>query len=177
MKDYANRNISKKRNITRKKTVFRSKKNNSPLISRNIISGIILLALILGATSFFYFETDISSIKPRESSNNIKIDFPTSLVKNSVLIETELDESFLSCEYFVQIGAYGNKKYAYEAKEILSEIELITINEIYSNSKPGKLLHSVITGPYENRSAANNIKEKITNRGFDPQLRTLCKKN
>ena len=39
------------------------------------------------------------------------------------------------------------------------------------------ILHSVITGPYENRSAANNIKEKITNIGFDPQLRTLCKKN
>ena len=93
------------------------------------------------------------------------------------LIETESEENFLSCEYFVQIGAYGNKKYAYEAKDILNEIELITINEIYSSSKPGKLLHSVITGPYENRSAANNIKEKITNRGFDPQLRTLCEKN
>ena len=177
MKDYANRNKSRKRNITRKKTVFRSKKNNSPLISKKIISGIILLAITLGAISFLYFDTDVTTIKPRESSNNIKIDFPTSLAKNSVLIETELDENFLSCEYFVQIGAYGNKKYAYEAKEILSEIELITINEIYSNSKPGKLLHSVITGPYENRSAANNIKEKITNRGFDPQLRTLCKKN
>mgnify|MGYP001383789024 FL=1 len=177
MKDYANRNKSRKRNITRKKTVFRSKKNNSPLISNKIISGIILLAITLGAISFLYFDTDVATIKSRESSNNIKIDFPTSLAKNSVLIETELDESILSCEYFVQIGAYGNKKYAYEAKEILSEIELITINEIYSNSKPGKLLHSVITGPYENRSAANNIKEKITNIGFDPQLRTLCKKN
>ena len=176
MKDYANRNKSRKRNITRKKTVFRSKKNNSPLISNKIISGIILLAITLGAISFLYFDTDVATIKSRESSNNIKIDFPTSLAKNSVLIETELGESFLSCEYFVQIGAYGNKKYAYEAKEILSEVELITINEIYSNSKPGKLLHSVITGPYENRSAANNIKEKITNIGFDPQLRTLCKK-
>ena len=112
-----------------------------------------------------------------KSSNKIKIDFPTSLAKNSVLIETESEENFLSCEYFVQIGAYGNKKYAYEAKDILNEIELITIDEIYSSSKPGKLLHSVITGPYENRSAANNIKEKITNRGFDPQLRTLCEKN
>jgi hypothetical protein len=177
MKDYANRNKSRKRNIARKKTVFRSKKDNSPLISKNIISGIILLALALGAVSFLYFDTDVSSIKPRESSNKIKIDFPTSLTKNSVLIEIESEENFLSCEYFVQIGAYGNKKYAYEAKDILNEIELITINEIYSSAKPGKLLHSVITGPYENRSAANNIKEKITNRGFDPQLRTLCEKN
>ena len=89
MKDYANRNKSRKRNITRKKTVFRSKKDNSPLISKNIISGIILLALALGAVSLLYFDTDVSSIKPRESSNKIKIDFPTSLTKNSVLIETE----------------------------------------------------------------------------------------
>ena len=88
------------------------------------------------AVSLLYFDTDVSTIKPRESSNKIKIDFPTSLTKNSVLIETESEENFLSCEYFVQIGAYGNKKYAYEAKDILNEIELITINEIYSSSKP-----------------------------------------
>ena len=83
----------------------------------------------------------------------------------------------MSCEYFVQIGAYGNKKYAYEAQEILSNIELISINEIYSASNPGKLLFSVLSGPYENRSAANNAKEQITKNGFDPRLRTLCKKN
>ena len=177
MKDYANRNRSRKKNITRKKTVFRSKKNNSPLISKKYNFGIIILAITLGAISFLYFDTDVTSIKTRESSNIVKIDFPTSLIEDSVLIETNTKENFLSCEYFVQIGAYGNKKYAYEAKDILSEIEFITINEIYSNSSPGKILHSVITGPYENRSAANNIKEKITNRGFDPQLRTLCKKN
>ena len=93
MKDYANRNKSRKRNITRKKTVFRSKKDNSPLISKNIISGIILLALALGAVSLLYFDTDVSTIKPRESSNKIKIDFPTSLTKNSVLIETESEEN------------------------------------------------------------------------------------
>jgi cell division protein FtsN len=177
MKDYANRNRSRRKNITRKKTVFRSKKNNSPLVSKNIVFGIIILAITMGAISFLYFETDVTSIKTRENTNIVKIDFPTSLIEGSVLIETDSKENFLSCEYFVQIGAYGNKKYAYEAKDILSEIEFITINEIFSNASPGKILHSVITGPYENRSAANNIKEKITNRGFDPQLRTLCKKN
>ena len=77
----------------------------------------------------------------------------------------------------VQIGAYGNKKYAYEAKNILNEIELISINEVYSASNPTKLLHSVISGPFENRSAANNAKEQITKNGFDPRLRVLCKKN
>ena len=42
---------------------------------------------------------------------------------------------------------------------------------------PGKPLNSVISGPYLNRSAANNAKEKITKSGFDPRLRTLCKEN
>ena len=56
-----------------------------------------------------------------------------------------------------------------------SEIQNISINEVYSSLNPGKLLHSVISGPYENRSAANNSKEKITKNGFDPRLRTTCK--
>ena len=63
-----------------------------------------------------------------------------------------------------------------EAGEILDEIKFMTINDIYSSSDPGRLLHSVLSGPYENRSAANNAKEKITKKGFEPQLRTLCKK-
>ena len=69
----------------------------------------------------------------------------------------------------------GNKKYALEAENMLNaEIQNISINGVYSSSNPGKLLHSVISGPYENRSAANNAKEKITKKGFDPQLRTSC---
>jgi cell division protein FtsN len=97
-------------------------------------------------------------------------------MEDSVLIETNNFSDDLECEYFVQIGAYGNKKYAYEAVKILDTIEFMTINDIYSSSDPGKLLHSVLSGPYENRSAANNAKEKITKKGFEPQLRTLCKK-
>ena len=58
-----------------------------------------------------------------------------------------------------------------------NDIEKISINEIYSSIEPSKLLHSVISGPYENKSLANNTKEKITKTGFDPRLRTLCKKN
>ena len=57
------------------------------------------------------------------------------------------------------------------------KIEKISINEIYSTTQLGKLLHSVISGPYENKSLANNTKEKITKIGFDPRLRTVCKKN
>ena len=78
----------------------------------------------------------------------------------------------------MQVGAYGNKKYAYEAINMLSgEIKNLTINEVYSTLLPGKPLNSVISGPYVNRSAANNAKEKITKSGFEPRLRTLCKEN
>jgi hypothetical protein len=177
MKDYAKRNSSIKNNINVKKTIFRSKKKSASVVSSNVLFGLLLISSMLAVISFTYFDTDIKSVVPRENLNNITIDFPTSLIKNSVLIESKDDLSFMSCEYFVQIGAYGNKKYAYEAKEILNDIKLISINEIYSASKPSKLLHSVLSGPYENRSVANNAKEQITKSGFDPRLRTLCKKN
>jgi hypothetical protein len=177
MKDYAKRNSSTKNNINVKKTIFRSKKKSAPVVSSNVLFGLLLISSMLAVISFTYFDTDIKSVVPRENLNNITIDFPTSLIENSILIESKDDLSFMSCEYFVQIGAYGNKKYAYEAKEILNDIKLISINEIYSASNPSKLLHSVLSGPYENRSVANNVKEQITKSGFDPRLRTLCKKN
>lgn len=177
MKDYAKRNSSIKNNINVKKTIFRSKKKSASVVSSNVLFGLLLISSMLAVISFTYFDTDIKSVVPRENLNNITIDFPTSLLENSILIESTDKDNFMSCEYFVQIGAYGNKKYAYEAKEILKEINLITINEIYGASNPTKLLHSVLSGPYENRSAANNAKEQITKSGFDPRLRTLCKKN
>ena len=177
MRDYANRSSSKRNSIRAKKTIFRSKKKNTSIISGSLLLGLLLMSIMLAAVSFMYLDTDIDEIEPRKNLNNITIDFPTSLIESSILIESGDEESFMSCEYFVQIGAYGNKKYAYEAKEILNEINLVSINEIYSASNPGKLLHSVLSGPYENRSAANNAKEQITKSGFDPRLRTLCKKN
>lgn len=177
MKDFANKTSAKRRNITKKKTLFRARDKSDPVVSKKSIFTLISLALCLALISIVYFDTDVIEIEPKNSSNNITIDFPSSLVKDAVLIETKILKDFESCEYFVQIGAYGNKKYAYEAKNILNEIELISINEVYSTSNPTKLLHSVISGPFENRSAANNAKEQITKNGFDPRLRVLCKKN
>ena len=58
---------------------------------------------------------------------------------------------------------------------LMGEIQNISIDIVYSTQLPGKPLNSVISGPYENRSAANNAREKITENGFDPRLRTLCK--
>jgi len=177
MKDYANRKSLSRSKGKAKKTVYRSKRKNVEVVPSVFLLGLGFTAFFLIVISVFYFGTDIKSIDQRNINNTVTINFPTSLMEDSVLIETNKLDDTLECEYFVQVGAYGNKKYAYEAVEMLNEIEFMTINDIYSASKPGKLLHSVLSGPYENRSAANNAKEKITKNGFDPQLRTLCKKN
>ena len=177
MKDFANIK-QKRRKPKKKKTVFSSRKSSTRTVSSNTLMVLLLISLGLAATSFFYFKTDVSSIKSSNVTNSVTIDFPTSLLENSVLIEFNEENVLMECEYFVQVGAYGNKKYAIEAVNILDDnISDLTINEVYSTNLPGKLLNSVISGPYLNRSAANNAKEKITKSGFDPRLRTLCKEN
>ena len=177
MKDFAN--IKKnKRKIIKKKSVFTSNRPLNRTISSSTILFLIFVSFSLVVTSMFYFKTDVISFKPESSTNSISIDFPSSLLENSVLIEFNEENSLMNCNYFVQIGAYGNKKYAIEAMNIVSDdIKDITINEVYSSLLPGKLLNSVISGPYSNRSSANNAKEKITKMGFDPRLRTVCKEN
>ena len=177
MKDFANLKTKKTR-PAKKKAVFSSRKPSTRTISFNTIIILIFFSFGLAATSIFYFKTDVVSIKPNNTSNSVTIDFPSSLMENSVLIEFNESDVMMECEYFVQVGAYGNKKYAIEAINILNdEINDLTINEVYSTNMPGRLLNSVISGPYLNRSAANNAKEKITKSGFDPRLRTLCKEN
>ena len=177
MKDFANIK-QKRRKPKKKRIVFSSRKSSTRTISSNTLMVLLCISLGLVATSIFYFKTDVSSIKPSNVTNSVTIDFPTSLMENSVLIEFNEENVLMECEYFVQVGAYGNKKYAIEAVNILDDdISDLTINEVYSTNLPGKLLNSVISGPYLNRSAANNAKEKITKSGFDPRLRTLCKEN
>ena len=177
MKDFANIK-QKRRKPKKKRTVFSSRKSSTRTISSNTLMVLLCVSLGLAATSIFYFKTDVSSIKQGNVTNSVTIDFPTSLMENSVLIEFNEENVLMECEYFVQVGAYGNKKYAIEAVNILDDdISDLTINEVYSTNLPGKLLNSVISGPYLNRSAANNAKEKITKSGFDPRLRTLCKEN
>ena len=177
MKDFANIK-QKRRKPKKKRTVFSSRKSSTRTISSNTLMVLLFISLGLAATSIFYFKTDVSSIKVSNVTNSVTIDFPTSLMENSVLIEFNEENVLMECEYFVQVGAYGNKKYAIEAVNILDDdISDLTINEVYSTNLPGKLLNSVISGPYLNRSAANNAKEKITKSGFDPRLRTLCKEN
>ena len=177
MKDFANIKKSK-RKIIKKKSVFTSNRPLNRTISSSTILFLIFVSFSLVVTSMFYFKTDVISFKSESSTNSISIDFPSSLLENSVLIEFNEDNSLMNCNYFVQIGAYGNKKYAIEAMNIINDdIKDITINEVYSSLLPGKLLNSVISGPYSNRSSANNAKEKITKMGFDPRLRTVCKEN
>ena len=144
-------------------------------ISTKTITLVFMVSVVLFSIAFFYLKTDVESIKRNDVSNSITINFPTSLLENPVLIEVTDEIDSLKCEYFVQIGAYGNKKYAIEAENMLSnQVPNIFITEVYSSLQPGKLLNSVISGPYKNKSAANNAKEKITIEGFEPTLRTRC---
>ena len=174
MKDFANLKNNKSKKV--KKAVFTSKKSNLKTVSAKSLISLVLMSSSLIIISSLLFNTDVISIKSEKTTNSVNINFPTSLIEDSVLIELNREDDMLECEYFVQVGAYGNKKYAIEALNILSdEIINISVNEVYSTLQPGKLLNSVISGPYMNRSAANNAKEKISKRGFEPRLRTLCK--
>ena len=174
MKDFANLKNNKSKKV--KKAVFTSKKSNLKTVSAKSLISLVLMSSSLIIISSLLFNTDVISIKSEKTTNSVNINFPTSLIEDSVLIELNREDDMLECEYFVQVGAYGNKKYANEALNILSdEIINISVNEVYSTLQPGKLLNSVISGPYMNRSAANNAKEKISKRGFEPRLRTLCK--
>ncbi len=173
MKDFAGKNKKKKQR--KNKSIFTLKRSSQQTISSKSITMILITSLAMISVAFFYLKTDVESIKRKDVSNSISINFPTSLLENPVLIEVADQTDSLECEYFVQIGAYGNKKYALEAENMLSnQISNISITEVYSSLQPGRLLNSVISGPYKNKSSANNAKEKITIEGFEPTLRTRC---
>ena len=173
MKDFAEKNKKKKQR--KNKSIFTLNRSSQRTISSKSITMILITSLAMISVAFFYLKTDVESIKRKDVSNSISINFPTSLLENPVLIEVADQTDSLECEYFVQIGAYGNKKYALEAENMLSnQISNISITEVYSSLQPGRLLNSVISGPYKNKSSANNAKEKITIEGFEPKLRTRC---
>ncbi len=173
MKDFAGKNKKKKQR--KNKSIFTLNRSSQRTISTKTITAVFMISIVTLSIGLFYLKTDIKSIKKDDVSNSITINFPTSLLENPVLIEVTDEIDSLECEYFVQIGAYGNKKYAIEAENMLSnQIPNISITEVYSSLQPGKLLNSVISGPYKNKSAANNAKEKITIEGFEPNLRTRC---
>jgi hypothetical protein len=173
MKDFAGKNKKKKQR--KNKSIFTLNRSSQRTISTKTITAVFMISIVMLSIALFYLKTDIESIKRDDVSNSIAINFPTSLLENPVLIEVTDEIDSLECEYFVQIGAYGNKKYAIEAENMLSnQIPNISITEVYSSLQPGKLLNSVISGPYKNKSAANNAKEKITIEGFEPNLRTRC---
>ena len=63
MKDFANRKKTKIRSNKNKQT-FGSKKSNDNSISKNTIVYLLSLAFFLAFISFFYFKTEVASIKP-----------------------------------------------------------------------------------------------------------------
>ena len=173
MKDFAGKNKKKKQR--KNKSIFTLNRSSQRTISTKTITAVLMISIVMLSIALFYLKTDIESIKKDDVSNSITINFPTSLLENGTVLIQDFDEDSLECEYWVQIGAYGNKKYAIEAENMLSnQIPNISITEVYSSLQPGKLLNNVISGPYKNKSAANNATEKITIEGFEPNLRTRC---
>ena len=95
MKDFANRGSSSRNIRAPKKNKFRSKKKSIQVFTPVTIISLVLISASLVSISFLYFETDIKSVEPRMDTNNITIDFPTSLMNGSVLIESEINNNCL----------------------------------------------------------------------------------
>ena len=112
MKDFADKNKKKKQR--KNKSIFTLNRSTQRTISSKSIAVIFFISVAMASIAFFYLKSDVESIKRNDISNSIVINFPTSLLENPVLIEVTDDTDSLKCEYFVQIGAYGNKKYAIE---------------------------------------------------------------
>ena len=90
MKDFANRKTAQKVKNKSRRT-FSSKRPDADVISNSTIFYLLLVSFCLAAMSFFYFKTEISSIKPETAANSVTINFPTSLMDDSILIEEEED--------------------------------------------------------------------------------------
>ena len=100
MKDFANRKVSKKRS-NKSRQAFRSKKSIDNTISRSTIISMLAISVGLASISFFYFKTDVVSVKTQRTTNSVIIDFPSSLKEDSIFegeIEPE-DEVLGSCQY------------------------------------------------------------------------------
>ena len=103
MKDYANRNSIGRSQGKTKKTVYRSKRKNIEVVPSTFLFGLAALAALLISTSIFYFGTDIKAIDQRKITNTVTINFPTSLMEDSVLIETNNFNCFI-CIFFIAIS-------------------------------------------------------------------------
>jgi hypothetical protein len=69
---------------------------------------------------------------------------------------------------------YGRKEYAKETlKDVINDGEAI-IDEVNSVARPGKIFYRVLMGPYQNRSAVNNSRERIAKKGYSPLVRQSC---
>ena len=168
MKDFAGKNKKKKQR--KNKSIFTLNRSSQRTISTKTITAVLMISILMLSIALFYLKTDVESIKREDVSNSIAINFTTSLLENPVLIEVTEE---IDLDIVVPVNAI--EKYAIEAENMLSnQIPNISITEVYSSLQPGKLLNSVISGPYKNKSAANNAKEKITIEGFEPTLRTRC---
>ena len=64
MKDFANRKKVKK-NISKNTQAFSSRKPDANIISKKTIAYLLLTSVCFVVVAFFYFKTDVVSIKPK----------------------------------------------------------------------------------------------------------------
>ena len=89
MKDLSNLKNNKSKKV-KKKAVFTSKKSNLKTISTKSLTLLVLMSSGLLIIPSLLFNTDVISIKSEKTINSVNINFPTSLIEDSVLIELNL---------------------------------------------------------------------------------------
>ena len=93
---------------------------------------------------------------------------------DEILIEIDESMKNISCTYYLQVETYGRKEFAKETlKDVMDDGEA-SIDEVNSVARPGKIFYRVLMGPYENRSAVNNSRERIAKKGYSPLVRQSC---
>ena len=174
MKDFAKRKAQANKKNLRSRHSFKARHIQDKVIPNSQILILLFLALLSAITSIYYFNSDIKIFEPREISNEIEFNFPIKLQENEILIEIDQSLKNIECTYFLQVETYGKKEFANETlNNIMNDGEAI-IDEVNSVARPGKIFYRVLMGPYKNRSAVNNSRERITKKGYSPLVRQSC---
>lgn len=175
MKDFASKQIKRKKTHEPSLKFKTAKKNISPL---NLRVGLIIIGslVLLVFAVFKIMETDITSIYAKETKTSIEFTFPIDLEKNWVLAEIDEQLTTQTCEYLLQVETYGKNVYAQELINAMFAMGLNAyVEKAFSPVMPGKTFYRVLSGPYSNKSSVNNAKEKLIKNGSRPIILTRCK--
>ena len=176
MKDFAKRRSQATIKKSKSRPTYTARYSQEKVIPNSQLFFLIFLAGLCILVSLYYFKTDIKIFEPREINNEIEFNFPAKFKENEILIEIDEVINEIACIYFLQVETYGEKEYAYETLEDVSNDGDAVIDEVNSVARPGKIFYRVLMGPYGNRSEVNNARERLIKRGYSPLVRQSCSK-